>query len=137
MSDAPKTDLANLIRIDPAAPNRPSSQAGSCQGCLELAVRVERLEAALATQRVVDTTTLSTTACYWTCVGVHAVALFIMYAVEVLLQFGMMGTIGAIATLVAVQVISTRPIHIRTARTLLTTLIVSFAAFLGLFDVQQ
>lgn len=142
MSDTPSSDLATLVRID--AGNQPpeSSPQEACAGCRELTARVERLEAALAarplgTGPLTDSTALTTTACYWTCVGVHACVLFLMYAVEPLLQFGLMGTIGAVATLVAVQVLSTRPIHVRTARTLLTTLIVTFAAMLGLWVGQD
>ncbi|MGI9472066.1 MAG: hypothetical protein ACR2NZ_11065 [Rubripirellula sp.] len=142
MSDAAKADSPTLIRIDPGSDSERSSSSETCQGCRELTTRVERLEAALAEQQVVrsispDASALGTTACYWTCVGVHAAIIFLLYANEALLQFGLMGTIGAVATLVAVQVLSTRPVHIRTARTMLSAGIAVSAAFFGLWIGQD
>lgn len=111
-----------------------SERLSHCDGCKELAERVERLEQLLA-DRGLDVTphNLSTTECYWICIGMHAMGVCILCAAEPLVQFGMMMSLGAIATLVVTQVFSTRPIHQRILRTLLSVSLVVGAAMMGLW----
>lgn len=133
MTSQSQEDAKAATRID-----RPSKtmvrDADVCEGCRELTARVEQLEQALAIQQAAnDPQTLSTTACYWICVGVHALAALLMYSSDELVQYGMMLSIGSMATLVVCQVLSTRPVHLRVLRSLLSICIVAAAAMLGMW----
>ncbi len=100
-----------------------------CAGCSELTERIERLELLLAEHAdAVVVPALSTTSCYWICIAVHAFVTFSLFAIEIAVQFGLIAVVGAIGTLAVCHVLSTRPIHIKLARTALSSVTVGFSA---------
>lgn len=118
----------------------PETDLEMCEGCRELTLRVERLETLLQQQRKPQVApVLGTTICYWLCVGVHAFFAFALSANEGLVTFGMMLFIGSVATLTVCQVLSTRTIHMRLGRTLLSVNIVGWSSLIGLWlgDVAE
>ena len=125
--------------VDKAA-RTPSDSASSerrplgdvCGGCRELEERVERLERHLLEKVAeVSTPALSTTGCYWICVSVHAFVTFSLCSNELGIQFGMLVIAGAVGTLAVCHVFSTRPIHVRIMRSLLSMAIVGGSALVA------
>lgn len=139
MSSEPPQDLGELTRVDRPAESA-HRLAGSCEGCRELTARIERLEQAFALSAAsAGSYRMGTTRCYWICVGAHALSTMMLFCSEALIQLAMMMSIGAVGTLGVCQVLSTRPIHLRLPRTLLSTSVVATAAVLGMWvgDVAE
>jgi hypothetical protein len=104
-----------------------------CPGCADLAIRVERLERQLAARTEdVAGSPLGATGCYWICIGVHAFVTFGLFSNEIGLQFGMLAMAGAVGTLAVCHVLSTRPMHTKLLRSLLSITIVGTSAIIAM-----
>ncbi|MFK8112678.1 MAG: hypothetical protein AB8B91_10760 [Rubripirellula sp.] len=102
----------------------------SCEGCRELAARVERLEHALRlSQQEAEPplNPLGTRSCYWICVLAHALFASALFTTSEFVVYGLMLSAGAVATMTVCQVFSTRPVHVRSLRSALSIGIVSSA----------
>jgi len=124
-------------RVDRSHIDSPSSEREPlrdvCAGCAELAKRVERLERQLAARTEdVAAPTLSATGCYWICIGVHAFVTFGLFSNQIGVQFGMLAMAGAVGTLAVCHVLSTRPIHTKLLRSLLSVTIVGTSAIIAM-----
>lgn len=105
-----------------------------CPGCRELTLRVEQLERKLEhLTRLEASDQIGTTACYWSCVGGHALIAWLMFSSEPFVQIAFMLCVGAVSTLTVCHVFSTRPIHLRVLRTFLSVSVVAVAAFIGMW----
>lgn len=109
------------------------SEADFCSGCRALELRVEKLEAMLAAAQVqpVDSQ-LGTTACYWICVGVHALFAFLGCANEMFVTLAWTAFLPFIATLAVCHVLTTRSILHRFGRTVLSCTIIVSVSLLAL-----
>jgi hypothetical protein len=135
------------LRIDGAKPRpsqvNPESETGSesttCEGCQALTARVEQLEEVVA-QRLLERGSassfqvepLNTTACYWICVVSHAVVVFLTSVNMMFAPFAFPVILAPFATLSICHVLSTRPVHLRVLRTLLSASVVASISLAGL-----
>ncbi len=122
-----------IMRSDPLVADDAASQS-QCDGCRQLAQRVERLEKQIREiqDRGVISANLGTTSCYWICMGVHVFGTFCLFSNMFLIQLGIVSLVGACGTAAVCHVFSTRSIPEKTLRTLLSCGIVASAAVLAL-----
>ena len=134
------------LRIDGAKP-RPSlvttsnetvTETTTCDRCKALTARVEQLEKVVA-QHLADHGSISslqgapinTTACYWICVVSHAVVIFLVSVNMMFASSSFPLVLASFATLSICHVLSTRPVHHRVLRTLLSISVVASASLAG------
>ncbi len=115
-------------------PTADQSAETSCAGCRQLTARVERLEQQLLSSQSDRTAVprLATTSCYWICIVVHAVCIFLLYSSPYLIQLGMVAMIGALATVTVCHAFSTLAIPGKILRTLLSCSIVIASALIAM-----
>lgn len=126
-------DAETITRSDSAdAAPAPHLEPHVCDGCRDLTLRVERLEQHLAALPIGNPHKLTTNACYWICVAVHAVLTFMLMSSALMVQVGLVMLLGAIGTATSTHVLSSRPTYKKLPRTMAAFAIVTGSGLLSI-----